>query len=55
VHLAALFMADIVMGALGTMQSAPVSAIAFAHKLLNAAFELPILYRALSISTSLPD
>jgi hypothetical protein len=55
VHLAALVMADIVMGALGTMQSAPVSAIAFAHKLLNAAFELPILYRALSISTSLPD
>jgi hypothetical protein len=54
-HLAALFMGHIVMGALGTMESAPVSAIAFAHKLLNAAFEFPILYRALSISTSSSD
>jgi hypothetical protein len=25
------------------------------HKLLNAAFEFPILYRALSIGTSSPD
>jgi len=52
VHLTALFIGHIVMGALGTMESAPTSAIAFAHKLLNAAFEFPILYRALSISTS---
>jgi hypothetical protein len=52
VHLTALFIGHIVMGALGTTESAPVSAIAFAHKLLNAAFEFPILYRALSISTS---
>lgn len=55
VRLAALFMGHIVMDALGTMEAAPASAIAFAHKLLNAASEFPLIYRALSISTSSPD
>jgi hypothetical protein len=48
-------MGHIVMGALGTMDLAPTSAIAFTHKLLNAAFEFPLIYRALSISTMSPD
>jgi len=52
VHLAALFMGHIVMDAVGTMGAAPSSAIAFAHELLNAAFEFPILYRALSMSAA---
>ncbi len=51
-RLAALFMGQIVTGAVGTMESAPASATAFVYRLLNAAFEFPILYRALSIGTS---
>ena len=54
-HLAALFMGQIVVGALGTMEWAPASATAFAHELLRAASEFPIIYRALSIGTSSPD
>ena len=54
-RLAALFMGHIVMDALGTMDLAPTSAITFTHKLLNAAFEFPLIYRALSISTMSPD
>ena len=54
-HLAALFMGHIVVGALSTMELAPAPATSFVHKLLNAAFEFPILYRALSIGTSSPD
>ena len=43
------------MSALGTMELAPASATAFAHELLNAAFEFPLIYRALSISTPSSD
>lgn len=54
-RLAALFMGHIVMDALSAMEAAPASAIGFAHKLLNAASEFPLIYRALSIGTSSPD
>ncbi len=53
-QVAARFMAPIVLGALATMERAPTSAIAFAHKLLNAAFEFPIIYRALALGVP-PD
>ena len=51
-HLAALFMGHIIVDALSTMELAPGSARAFVHRLLNAAFEFPILYRALALSTA---
>jgi hypothetical protein len=54
-RLAALFIGQIVVGTVGTMEFAPPAATSFAHKLLHAAFEFPMLYRALSISTSLSD
>ena len=47
---ATLFIGHIVMGALGTMELAPTSGIAYAHELLNAIAEFPILYRALAIN-----
>jgi hypothetical protein len=47
---ATLFIGHIVMGALGTMELAPTSGIAYAHELLNAMAEFPILYRALAIN-----
>ena len=47
---ATLFIGHIVMGALGTMELAPTSGIAYAHELLNAFAEFPILYRALAIN-----
>jgi hypothetical protein len=51
-HLAALFMGHIIVDALSTMELAPGSARAFVHQLLNAAFEFPVLYRALALSTA---
>lgn len=54
-HLAALFMGHIVVDALSTMEMAPASAASLVHRLLNAVFEFPILYRALSIGTSSSD
>jgi hypothetical protein len=54
-RLAALFMGHLVVGALSTTELAPGPITAFVHKVLNAAFEFPVLYRALSISTSSPD
>jgi hypothetical protein len=51
-HLAALFMGHIVVDALSTMELTPGSARAFVHRLLNAAFEFPVLYRALALSTT---
>jgi hypothetical protein len=47
---ATLFIGHIVMGALGTMELAPTSGITYAHELLNAMAEFPILYRALAIN-----
>jgi hypothetical protein len=47
---ATLFIGHIVMGALGTMELAPTSMLGYAHELLNAMAEFPILYRALAIS-----
>jgi hypothetical protein len=37
------------------MEMAPASAASLVHRLLNAVFEFPILYRALSIGTSSSD
>jgi len=51
-HLAALFMGHIIVDALSTMELAPGTARSFVHKLLNAAFEFPVLYRALALSTA---
>jgi hypothetical protein len=51
-HLAALFMGHIIVDALSTMELAPGSARAFVHRLLNAAFEFPVLYRALALGTA---
>ena len=51
-RLAALFIGQIVVGAVGTMEFAPAAATSFAHKLLHAVFEFPMLYRALAIGSS---
>jgi hypothetical protein len=51
-HLTALFMGHIIVDALSTMELAPGSARSVVHKLLNAAFEFPVLYRALALSTA---
>jgi hypothetical protein len=54
-HFTALFMGHIVVDALSTMDMAPASAASFVHRLLNAVFEFPVLYRALSIGTLSSD